>query len=91
MVGQKERASTRSKGRENGEWRPYNRYNTEDGLMSNSVFVIAKDSQTSIDWDGRERINYFDRESNAMWTCYPEELILSSIYAILPDQNHTLW
>ncbi len=78
---------------ENGEWRPYNRYNTEDGLMSNSVFVIAK-GFTNEHWIGTDGngINYFDRESNAIRELViPEELILSSIYAILPDQNHTLW
>lgn len=70
-----------------------NRFSTENGLLSNAVFKIAKglNNEYWIGTDGNG-INYYDKRTKNIQTMgLPENLILSSIYAILPDGDNILW
>lgn len=69
------------------------RFSTENGLLSNAVFKMTKGFKNEY-WIGTDGngINYFDKRTENMQTLIlPENLILSSIYTILPDDNNILW
>lgn len=76
-----------------GELQLNNRFSVEDGLLSNSVFKIVKGfaQEYWIGTDG-DGINYYDKKSGSIHSLsIPKDLHLSSIYAILPDNDNILW
>lgn len=69
------------------------RFNTENGLLSNAVYKITKGFKNEY-WIGTDGngINYYDkRTENIQTLILPKNLILSSIYTILPDVDNILW
>ena len=82
---------TRSQG--TGELKLRNRFSMENGLLSNSVYKIAKGFKNEY-WIGTDGngINYYDKNTkNIRSLNIPDNLTLSSIYAILPDGDNILW
>lgn len=76
-----------------GELQLSNRFNVENGLLSNSVFKIEKGFADEY-WIGTDGngINYYDKKSGSIRSLnIPKYLVLSSIYAILPDGDNILW
>ena len=70
-----------------------NRFSTENGLSSNSVFKITKGFKNEY-WIGTDGngINYYDKRTESIQNLiFPDNLVLSSIYAILPDNDNILW
>ncbi|HBF96499.1 MAG TPA: hybrid sensor histidine kinase/response regulator [Porphyromonadaceae bacterium] len=70
-----------------------NRFNMESGLLSNSVYKIAKGFKNEY-WIGTDGsgINYYDKKTkNIRSLNMPDNLTLSSVYAILPDDDDILW
>lgn len=82
-----------SKDASTGKLHLKNQFVTEDGLLSNSIFKItngfAHEYWIGTDGDG---LNYYDKRSKKIRCLIaPEELRLTSIYAILPDKDNILW
>ncbi|MDD3079741.1 MAG: two-component regulator propeller domain-containing protein [Paludibacter sp.] len=72
-------------------------FTTANGLLSNSVFAINKDSQNEL-WIGTDGkgINYFDKKSSKFYSLQindslQKKINLSSIYSILPEAENFLW
>lgn len=72
-------------------------FTTAQGLINNSVFVIAEGlgNEYWIGTDG-EGINYYDWQKNKILTVeipdsISDKINLSSVYAILPTDDQTIW
>lgn len=72
-------------------------YRTDHGLTSNSVFTITKGEKSTF-WIGTDGngINYYDGRTEQIQRLIPsedlkEKINLSSVYALLPDNDNVLW
>jgi len=72
-------------------------YRTDQGLTSNSVFTITEGKNNTF-WIGTDGngINYYDSHTGQIRRLIPSEglkerINLSSVYALLPDEDHVLW
>ncbi len=76
-----------------GKLKLSNIFSMENGLLSNSVYKIAKGFENEY-WIGTDGngINYYDKKTKKIRSLnIPHNLTLSSIYAILPDSDNILW
>lgn len=70
------------------------RFRREDGLLSNSVYALARTGGGNEIWAGTEAtgLNYFDLRRGDLETLpIPEHVNLTSIYALWPENDSVLW